>query len=353
MDYSSYPTFCKMNIKKIIEQLIDSQPLSTQQMQQVIHSCMTGKLSDAQIAAFLVLMRAKGETVEELTAAATIMRQLAHPIDLGNNLVDIVGTGGDGKNTFNVSTISSFVVAAAGINVAKHGNRASSSQSGSADLLANAGFILNLSDAALRECMQQCNIAFLFGPHFHQAMQHTRNARQQLGIRTLFNLLGPLVNPANVKKQVVGVFSKQWLEPVANVLANLGSEHALVVHSHDGLDEISIAACTDVVEYYAGEFKQWTINPSDYGCSHPNLDDIIIETPAQSLAIAEKVFSGAPGPARDIVLLNSAAAIYCAGPRRNFAEAVQKAVIAIDSGLAGQRFNQLKMLTQTLAPKEN
>jgi anthranilate phosphoribosyltransferase len=340
-----------MNIKKLFEQLLDNKTLSDLQMQQVIYSCMTGKLSDAQIAAFLVLMRTKGETVAELTAAATTMRDLAHPIDLGSELIDIVGTGGDGKNTFNVSTISSFVAAAAGLNVAKHGNRASSSRSGSADLLTEAGFVLNLSDEALRQCMQQCNIAFLFGPHFHQAMQHVRNARQQLGIRTLFNLLGPLLNPAKVKKQVVGVFSKYWLKPVASVLANLGSEHALVVHSDDGLDEISIAACSDVVEYHAGEFKQWTIDPSDYGCSHANLDAIIVETPAQSLAIAESVFAGSKGPARDIVLLNTAAALYCADSRHGFADAVQKAAGAIDSGRAGQRFNQLRELTKHFAPK--
>lgn len=352
MAYSSYPIFCRMNIKTIVEQLIESKSLSDQQMQQVIHSCMTGKLSDAQIAAFLVLMRAKGETVAELTAAATTMRQLAHTINLGDDLVDIVGTGGDGKNTFNVSTISSFVAAAAGLSVAKHGNRASSSQSGSADLLTEAGFILNLSDESLRACMQQCNMAFLFGPHFHQAMQHTRNARQQLGIRTLFNLLGPLVNPAKVKKQVVGVSSKHLLKPIASVLANLGSEHALVIHSQDGLDEISIAACTDVIEYSAGAFKEWRIDPHDFDCSHPNLDKIIVETPAQSLAIAEAVFSGSLGPARDIVLLNTAAALYCADPNQNFGQAVKNAATAIDSGFAGQRFHQLRTLTQTLASKE-
>lgn len=338
-----------MNTHKLFEQLIENQPLSDTQMQEIIHDCMTGKLSDVQIAAFLVLMRAKGETTKELTAAAITMGKLAHPIDLGSDLIDIVGTGGDGKNTFNVSTISSFVAAAAGLKVAKHGNRASSSRSGSADLLAEAGFALNLSDTALQQCMQQCNIAFLFGPHFHQAMQHVRSVRQQLGIRTLFNLLGPLLNPAKVKKQVVGVFSKQWLKPVATVLANLGSEHALVIHSQDGLDEISIAACTDVMEYNAGEFKQWTIDPKEYNCAHANLDAIIVETPAESLTLAELVFSGSPGPARDIVLLNTAAALYCANSHDGFATAVQKAATAIDSGLAGQRFNQLKELTKRLA----
>jgi anthranilate phosphoribosyltransferase len=337
-----------MNTKKIVEQLITGKHLTSEQMQDIIKNCMTGNLSDVEIAAFLVLMRAKGETVEELTAAAGVMHDLAHPIDLGHNLIDIVGTGGDGKNTFNVSTISSFVAAAAGLRVAKHGNRASSSRSGSADLLIAAGFELNLSNAALKLCMKECNIAFLFGPHFHKAMQYARSARQQLGIRTLFNLIGPLVNPANVKKQVVGVFSKQWLKPIAQVLANLGSEHALVLHSQDGLDEISITAAADVVEYRGGDFKQWVIDPRDYDCHHVSLDPIVVNSPAESLALAEHVFSGQRGPARDIVLLNTASALYCADASNTFADAMEKAAKAIDNGLAGQLFIQLRDLTQTL-----
>lgn len=342
-----------MNISKLLEQLIDQKDLNPTQMQQIIHRCMTGELSEVQIASFLALMRMKGETIEELTAAAKVMQQMAHHINLGNDLIDIVGTGGDGKNTFNVSTVSSFVAAAAGLCVAKHGNRSVSSSSGSADLLFHAGFELNLSDAAIHHCLRQCNIAFLFAPHFHQAMQHARKARQQLGIRTLFNLLGPLINPARVKKQVVGVFSHQWLKPIATVLANLGSEHALVISSEDGLDEISIAAKTHVLEYQAGEFKHWTIDPRDYGCSHANIEEIIVETPAQSLALAEAVFSGLAGPARDIVRLNAAAALYCADTCSSFADAVEKSTAAIDSGIAGQRFIQLRDLTQTFKEPQN
>ncbi len=339
-----------MKINKLFEQLIAGHHLSRTQMHRVIKNCMTGALSDVQIAAFLALMRMKGETIEELSAAAMVMRQLAHTIDLGSSLIDIVGTGGDGKNTFNVSTVSSFVAAAAGLHVAKHGSRSVSSRSGSADLLLTAGFTLNLSDEALRYCMQQCHIAFLFGPHFHQAMQHARLARQQLGIRTLFNLLGPLLNPAGVKKQVVGVFAHHWLQPIAHVLANLGSERALVINSHDGLDEISIAACTDVIEYHEGQFKHWTIDPRDYHCFHANLDAIVVETPEQSLALTESVFAGQRGPARDIVLLNTAAALYCAGECTHFADAVEKSAAAIDTGRAGQRFIQLRDLTRTYNP---
>jgi len=341
-----------MKINNLFEQLIEKNALSDLQMQELMHSLMTGKLSDAQIATFLALMRMKGETVGELTAAASTMQKLAHHIDLGSSLIDIVGTGGDGKNTFNISTISSFVAAAAGQKIAKHGSTASSSRTGSADLLSEAGFVLSLSDAALRQCMQKCHIAFLFAPQFHPAMQYARHARQQLGIRTLFNLLGPLINPAQVKKQVVGVCSLNWLQPIANVLANLGSDHALVVHSRDGLDEISIAACTDVIEYHDGEFKRWVIDPHDYGCSHPNLDGTIVDSPKQSLAIAESVFAGEKGPARDIVLLNTAAALYCSNSRDGFTSAIHKAADAIDSGLAGQRFAQLRQLTQELKSAE-
>lgn len=336
-----------MNTKTIFEQLIASQNLTSSQMQELMHACMSGELSDVQIAAFLALMRMKGETVEELTSAATVMMQLAHRIDLGNGLIDIVGTGGDGKNTFNISTLSSFVAAAAGAKVAKHGGRSVSSRSGSADFLLGAGFELYLSDEQLKECIDQCAVSFLFAPHFHQAMQHARTARQELGIRTLFNFLGPLVNPAGVKKIVVGVFAKSWLEPLAKVLANLGSERALVVNSRDGMDEVSIAAPTDVVEYHQGHFKHWTIDPRDYDCFHPNLDSLVVDSPAQSLALAETVLRGQHGPARDIVLLNTATALYCADLAINLREGLEKAKKAIDSGEAARRFKQLKELTQT------
>ncbi len=342
-----------MTNDKLFEQLIGRHNLSAAQIQAVIKDCMTGAWSDVQIATFLALMRMKGETIEELTAAAKVLQTYAHPINLGGDLIDIVGTGGDGKNTFNVSTISSFVAASLGIKVAKHGNRASSSRSGSADLLISAGFQLNLSDDALIECMRQCNMAFLFAPHFHQAMQHARSARQQLGIRTLFNLLGPLINPAKVNKQVVGVFSSEWLLPLAKVLANLGSQHALVIHAQDGLDEISICAKTEVVEYKEGEFKTWMIDPKDYHCFHPHLDPIIVDSPEQSLRLAESVFAGDKGPARDIILLNTAAALYTAGASAGFDQAIEQAIEAIDSGLAGQRFIALRNLSQTFKESQH
>lgn len=337
-----------MKPNQLFEQLIAKKDLNAAQMQEVINSCMTGQFSESQIATFLALMRMKGETAEELTAAAKVMRQLAHSIDLGKNLIDIVGTGGDGRNTFNVSTACSFVVAGSGIPVAKHGNRSVSSRSGSADLLEQAGFVLNLSDSQMNICIEQCGLAFLFAPHYHPAMQHARAARQQLGIRTLFNLLGPLINPAGVKKQVVGVFSKSWVKPLAKVLANLGSERALVISSQDGLDEISIAAPTEVMEYQHGVFREWLITPEHYGINYSTLDAIIVDSPQQSLELIESVFSGNPGPARDMVLLNSAAAIYCATEGLTYNAAIDLAKTAIDNGKASQCFNKLRLLTQTL-----
>ncbi|AUH73305.1 anthranilate phosphoribosyltransferase [Legionella sainthelensi] len=337
----------------LFEHLIAKKNLNSKQMHDVLHASMSGEYSDVQIATFLALMRMKGETTDELIAAAEVMQQLAHHIELGTNLTDIVGTGGDGKNTFNVSTACSFVVASAGFPVAKHGNRSVSSRSGSADLLEKAGFILNLTDEQMQICMNQCGLAFLFAPHYHPAMQYARAARQQLGIRTLFNLLGPLINPARVKRQVVGVFSAIWQKPLASVLARLGSERALVVSSQDGLDEISIVAPTNIIEYREGKYNHWILNPKDYGIQHHSLSEIIIDSPDQSLDYIQAVFSGELGAARDIVLLNAAAAIYCAGNELSFEQALEHAKIAIDSGQAKQCFTRLRQLTQTLNKESN
>ena len=335
-----------MKAKQLFEFLIEKNNLNPEQMRTVIHQCMNGQFNDTQIASFLALMRMKGETATELSAAADVMRELAHPIFLGEDLIDIVGTGGDGKNTFNVSTASSFIVAAAGFKVAKHGNRSVSSRSGSADLLEHAGFVLNLSDEQMNTCITQCNLAFLFAPHYHPAMQHARTARQQLGIRTLFNLLGPLINPAQVKKQVVGVFAQKWLEPLAQVLAHLGSERALVVSSFDGLDEISIAAPTQVLEYKNGGYHSWVIEPKEYNLAHPTLDELIVDSPQKSLEIIESVLNGQKGPARDMAVINSAAAIYCA-TEYPFSRAIELAQEAINSGKAASTFANLRQLSQS------
>lgn len=338
-----------MKASLLFEQLICKRHLSDAQMEEVIQSCMSGELNDTQIAVFLALMRSKGESVAELTTAANVMRSFAHPLDLGGQLIDIVGTGGDQKNTFNVSTACSFVVAACGIKVAKHGNHSVSSQSGSADLLEAAGFKLSLSDKAIQQCVEQCNVAFLYAPHYHPAMQNVRAARRQLGIRTLFNLLGPLLNPASVKRQVLGVYAKEWMQPLADVLVNLGSERILVIHSQDGMDEISISAKTHILEQSKGQVRQWLLNPADYGIKHRSLQDVVVNSSTESLIMIQSVLNGEKNAARDMVLLNSAAAIYCAHEQLNFSEALEQATFAIDKGKAAECFKQLQQLTVTLA----
>lgn len=337
-----------MNLSNIFEQLIAKINLPAATMQSIMQACMLGELTTAQTAVFLALMRAKGETAEELTIAAQVMMVFAHKVDLGENLVDIVGTGGDGKNTFNISTLSSIITAAAGARVAKHGNYSVSSRSGSADLLQEANIKLQLNDEQLKACLQETNICFLFAPHFHTAMHNARLARQELAFRTFFNLLGPLVNPARVKKQVVGVFDKHWQQPLAQVLANTGSEHALVVTSRDGMDEISIAATSDILEYHNGRFHHWHLDPHDYGCFHANLNKITVNSPQESLQIITEVLNGEKGPARDISLLNSAAAIYCAELKPTFEQALLLAADTIDSGKALRCFAQLINFSKSL-----
>lgn len=339
-----------MNKKQLFEQLIARQDLTPDQMEAVVHECMSGQMNDVQLASFLALMRMKGETEAELTAATKVMMELAHTIPIEVDAIDIVGTGGDGRNTFNVSTACSFVVAAAGIPVAKHGNRSVSSKSGSTDLLEQAGFVLNLEVEQIKQCLEACNLAFLFAPNYHPAMQKARAARQQLEIRTFFNLLGPVINPARVKRQVLGVFAPKWQAPVAQVLKNMGSIKALVVHSHDGLDEISIAAPTAVVELNHGQINQWVLNPADYGLKHDNLDAVTVNSPQESLALIEGVLNNQSGPANDMVVLNAAAGIYCGNHACTFAEAIEQAKAAIRSGKALQTFNTLRELTRSMNP---
>jgi anthranilate phosphoribosyltransferase len=341
-----------MNPAKLFEQLFARQNLSKTQMQEAIECCMNGTFNDTHIATFLALMRMKGETTDELTAAAELMQKLAKSIDLGNPVVDIVGTGGDGKSTFNVSTASSFVVASLGINVAKHGNISVSSTSGSADLLRQAGFNINLPEDALKECMQQYHLAFLFAPNFHPAMQEVKHARQLLGVRTFFNLLGPLINPARATRQVVGVFDSSFQQSLAEVLVHLGSTRSLVVSSKDGLDEISAVAPTTVIEYKNQHYTTWEINPRDYGIHHHSIESVVVDSKAQSLILVEEALSGQPGQAYDMVSLNSASAIYCAMDDLSFSQAIEQAQYAIQSGKALKLFKELSQFTSRFGDKE-
>jgi anthranilate phosphoribosyltransferase len=310
---------------------------------------MTGEATPAQIGGFLVGLRMKGETVTEITAAARVMRSLAAPVDIGGLAcpVDIVGTGGDAAGTFNVSTASSFVAAAAGCHVAKHGNRSVSSKSGSADVLEAAGVRLGLKPDEVARCVRETGVGFMFAPAHHAAMKHAIGPRREMGVRTVFNLLGPLTNPAGVPNLLLGVFSPQWLEPLAQVQQRLGARHVLVVHSRDGLDEISIAAETDVAELRDGAVRCYPIRPEDYGLTRAPLDSIRVNDPQASLALIRAVLGNQPGPALDIVLFNAGAAIYAAGAAGSLADGVARARAAIASGAALARLESLAALSQS------
>ncbi len=339
-----------MNIKTALAKAVEGEDIAILDMEKVMRQIMTGGATSAQIAGLLVALRMKGETVDEITASASVMRELVTPVKAeGSHVVDIVGTGGDGLHTFNVSTTSCFVVAAAGATVAKHGNRSVSSTSGSADILEAAGINLNLSAHQVEQCIKDLGIGFMFAPLHHSAMKHAIGPRKEMGICTIFNLLGPLTNPAGAVNQLLGVFAKKWLEPLVIVLKNLGSEHVMVVHSADGMDEISMAGDTYVCELNKGQIKQYTINPEQFGMSCSTIEDIIVDGAEQSLAMVQSVLSDTPGAARDIVTLNSGAAIYCAGLADTLEEGVNKARDIISSGAAREKLDQLAKLTQSFS----
>ena len=331
-----------MDMQSAIAAVIERQDLSAADMQAVMRLIMTGQATAAQIGGFLVGLRMKGETVDEIAAAAGVMRELATHVDIaGPHLVDTCGTGGDGASTFNISTASALVTAAAGGRVAKHGNRSVSSSSGSADVLEAAGVRLDLGPEQVAACIEQLGVGFLFAPRHHSAMKHAIGPRKEMRVRTLFNLLGPLTNPAGAPNQVLGVFSMDWVEPLAQVLKQLGSEHVLVVHAEDGLDEISIAAPTRVAELKEGEISSYTISPEDFGLQRSDLAAIAVDDAQQSLAMIRAVFDGQPGPAHDIVILNAGAAIYAAGLTSSLADGVSRAAEVIQAGKAKQVFESL------------
>lgn len=324
-----------MDMQEAIAAVIARQDLAQAQMSAVMRGIMTGNATPAQIGGFLVGLRLKGETVDEIVAAAKVMRELATPVSAqGPYLVDTCGTGGDGASSFNVSTASAIVVAAAGGKVAKHGNRSVSSKSGSADVLEAAGVNLDLSPERVAQCIAEIGVGFLFAPKHHSAMKHAIGPRKELGVRTVFNLLGPLTNPAAAPNQVMGVFSEQWLEPMAQVLKQLGSNHVMVVHGVDGLDEISIGASTKVAEMQNGAVRCYTIQPEDFGMHSQDQSSLTVANAQQSLAIIRRVLDGESGPALDIVLLNAGAAIYVAGLATSHKDGVNKAREVIENGSA-------------------
>lgn len=340
-----------MDIKEALNRVVNQLDLSTAEMQDVMRQIMTGQCSDAQIGAFLMGMRMKSETIDEIVGAVAVMRELASQVALPDlrGVVDIVGTGGDGANIFNVSSASAFVVAAAGGKVAKHGNRAVSGKSGSADLLEAAGIHLNLAPEQVARCIETVGVGFMFAQVHHSAMRFAAGPRREMGLRTLFNMLGPLTNPAGVRHQVVGVFSRELCRPLAEVLRRLGSEHVLVVHSRDGLDEFSLAAPTHVAELQGGEVREYEVQPEDLGLRSQSLIGLTVGDAQESLALVRdalgrrKTENGQK--AAEMIILNAGAALYAADHATSLKEGVQLAQDALHTGLAWEKLDELVSFT--------
>jgi anthranilate phosphoribosyltransferase len=339
-----------MDMPSAIRAVTERRNLTANDMREVMRRIMTGEATPAQIGGFLIGLRMKGETVEEIAAAAEVMRELATRVGVsGPHLVDTCGTGGDGAHTFNISTASAFVVAAAGGKVAKHGNRSVSSKSGSADVLEAAGVSLDLSPEQVARCVNEVGVGFMFAPKHHGAMKHAIGPRREMGARTIFNLLGPLTNPAGAPNQVLGVFADQWVEPLAQVLQRLGSEHVLVVHAEDGMDEISIGAPTRVAELKEGRVRVYSVQPEQFGMKRADVKSLGVTSAPESLKTIESVLDDKPGAARDIVALNAGAAIYAAGLEPDLAAGVTSALTLIASGAARGKLEALVSLSRKLS----
>ena len=332
-----------MVFKDVLSQLLERQDLTQDTMLAVMRQVMSGELTSAQIAAFLIALRAKGETVDEIAAAAMVMRELSTKVAIQDteHLIDTCGTGGDGIQTFNVSTVCAFVAAAAGAKVAKHGGRSVSSTCGSADVLEALGVNVNQSPEQVAASVNDIGIGFMFAPNHHSAMKHAAPVRRELGIRTLFNLLGPMTNPATARRQVMGVFDQALTGKLAKVLQKLGSEHVLVVHGADGMDEISFTGDTFVAELKNGQVREYVLNPAQFGLATHQLKEIQIKDAAESKAMILDVLNGKKGAARDIVLMNAGAAIYVSGQAASLQAGIDKAAAVIDSGAALDKLNQL------------
>lgn len=340
-----------MDMQSAIAKAVDRIDLTTDEMQEVMRQIMTGRATEAQIGGFLVALRMKGESIDEITGAAQVMRDLSQKVIVnGEHLVDTCGTGGDGANLFNVSTASAFVVAAAGGQVAKHGNRSVSSSTGSADVLEAAGVYLGLNADQVGRCISELGVGFMFAPAHHGAMKYAIGPRKEMAIRTVFNMLGPMTNPAGVSRQIIGVFNKALCRPMAEVLKRLGSEHVMVVHAEDGLDEISLAQPTHVAELKQGAITEYQIRPEDFNIASQSLIGLSVENAEQSLALIKaalgKEQNEAARKARQIIVLNAGAAIYVAGLADSLASGITMAEDAIGSGLALAKLSELASFTQ-------
>jgi anthranilate phosphoribosyltransferase len=337
-------------VTRAIDAVCSGDHLTSDHAAAVLAEIMEGRSSDVQTGAFLIALRAKGETVPELVGLARTMRALATPVETRRqDLVDTAGTGG-GPSTFNVSTTAALVAAAAGCAVAKHGNRSSTSRSGSADLLEALGIDIELGPEQVGRCIDEVGFGFMFAPRHHAAMAHVVPARKELGVRTIFNFLGPLTNPAGARRQLLGVSDRRYQETIAEALLSLGSERALVVAAEDGVDELAVSARTRVIEVADGRTEEWFVEPGDFGLAQGELEDVAGGSPAENAAASRAVLEGEQGPRRDLVLLNAAAAIYVGGRAESLGDGVEKAAAAIDEGAAREL---LKRLTATTAALGN
>ncbi len=340
----------KFDIRDAIVKVIEGNDLSRDEMNSAMRQIMSGECGDAQIGGFLCALRSKNESVEEVAAAAEVMRELASGVKCkSKDLIDIVGTGGDSSSTFNISTTSALVAAAAGLKVAKHGNRAVSSSSGAADLLEAAGVNIELDAEQVAQCVDQVGLGFMFAPRHHGAMRYAIGPRKELGMRTIFNVLGPLTNPASAPRQVMGVYSEHLVEPMARVLQKLGSVGAMVVHGEDGMDEISIGAPTHVAELKEGQVHCYTLSPEDFGLSFSAIDTIKVAGAQESLAMVKQVLNNTAGAARDIVALNSGAAIYVGGKAASHQQGVEIALSLLADGSAGKKLDELVAVSNSFS----
>ena len=327
-------------IKEAIAQLVKREDLTSEVMEQVMEEIMTGEATDAQKASFLTALSMKGETIDEITSAAKVLRSHCERFLNDMDVLEIVGTGGDGSNTINISTLSSVVVSAAGIPVAKHGNRAASSKCGTADCLEALGVKIDCAPARSAQILKDINLCFLFAQKYHPAMRFVGAVRKEMGIRTLFNVLGPLANPAGATMQLFGVYSEELVEPLAHVLRNLGVKRAMVVYGKDSIDEISLSAETKVCEFKNDEFKSYIIKPEDLGIARCNKEDLVGGTPQENAAIVNDILGGAKGPKTDVVLLNAGAAIYVASDGITLKDGIEKAREIIVSGKAKEQLEK-------------
>ncbi|BEV09443.1 anthranilate phosphoribosyltransferase [Methylophilus glucosoxydans] len=334
--------------KIALQRLIDHTDFTHEEMLEIMQQIMSGEFTQIQIAGFLSALRVKGETVTEIAAAAQVMRDLSSKVEItdSTHLIDTCGTGGAPNKAFNVSTASAFVAAGAGAKIAKHGGRAASSKSGSADVLEALGVNIGLTAEQVARCVNEAGIGFMFAPNHHAAMKYAAPVRRELGVRTMFNLLGPMTNPAGAKRQVMGVFHRDLVPLLAQTLQKLGSEHVMVVHSADEMDEISFSADTYVAELKHGQVSQYTLNPTQFGMPVHDVNSIHVESAQHSSEIILGLLSGETGPARDIVLLNAGAAIYVSGLASDLPSGIAQAAQSIDSGAALRKLQQLKALSQ-------